>query len=185
MKIEFVSKNYNDSERLVRIVETKLESLCKFLPDEVNSIVKLKAFGKDGEQMKYTMGVLIKFRGKVIRSEVTSFNMWDNIDIIMPKLESQLSKIKDKRIGGSVKGINSFEENDEEPKNGALSQPKDIGKIVKIKNFQISIITVEQAIEEIELLDHDFFVFVNAEDNKVSVLYKRQDGNYGLISPEY
>jgi putative sigma-54 modulation protein len=111
--------------------------------------------------------------------------MWDNIDKIMPKLESQLAKIKDKRVVESVKGINDFDEIIEEIKDRPFFQQKDKAKVVKIKNYQISIITVEQAIEEIELLDHDFYVFVNAEDNKVSVLYKRQDGNYGLISPEY
>jgi putative sigma-54 modulation protein len=58
-------------------------------------------------------------------------------------------------------------------------------KILKVKNYHISIITPEQAIEEMELLDHSFYVFLNAEDNKVSVVYKRMDGNYGLISPEY
>ena len=59
------------------------------------------------------------------------------------------------------------------------------GKVVKVKNFDISIVTVDEAIAELELLDHDFYVFVNAENNKVSVVYKRHDGDYGLLTPEY
>ena len=59
------------------------------------------------------------------------------------------------------------------------------GKVVKEKNFDISIVTVDDAIAEMDLLDHDFYVFVNAENNKVSVVYKRHDGDYGLITPEY
>ena len=66
----------------------------------------------------------------------------------------------------------------------AVSKDK-LGKIVKEKRFDISIVTVEDAIAELELLDHDFYVFVNAENNKVSVVYKRHDGDYGLITPEY
>ena len=60
-----------------------------------------------------------------------------------------------------------------------------LGKVVKVKNFDISIVTVDEAIAELELLDHDFYVFVNAENNKVSVVYKRHDGDYGLLTPEY
>lgn len=183
MKVEFVSRNYNDSERLVRIVQNKLDSLCKFLPDDTKSIVKLTGFGKDGEQMKYTMEISITFKGATIRAEKTSFNMWDNIDTLIPKLESQLSRIKDKKNNSIFKPTSPIDFD-------STSIPKEKNdnnspKIVKIKNYNISIINVEEAIEEMELLDHNFYVFVNAQDNKVSVVYKRLDGNYGLISPEY
>lgn len=183
MKVEFVSRNYNESDRLVRIVENKLDTLCKFLPDDTKSTVKLTGFGKDGEQMKYTMEISITFKGTTIRAEKTSFNMWDNIDTLIPKLESQLSRLKDKRNNNFSKpasleyDVSSFEEKEKIDSNSP--------KVVKVKNYSISIISVEQAIEEMELLDHTFYVFVNADDNKVSVVYKRLDGNYGLISPEY
>ena len=69
--------------------------------------------------------------------------------------------------------------------NAINTQEEKAGKFVKVKNFNISIVTLDEAISELELLDHDFYVFVNAENNKVSVVYKRHDGDYGLLTPEY
>lgn len=185
MKIEFVSKNYVGSDRLEKIIESKLYSLEKFLPEETNVIVKLKAFGKEGEQMKNTMEISLQYKGQNIRSEVTTFSMWDNIDKIMPKLESQLTKIKDRKNSlTSKKRATEINLDDKINKIIDRDNVEEYGKVVKIKNFNISIISVDEAIENLELLDHNFYVFVNKEDTKISVLYKRLDGNYGLISPE-
>ena len=106
--------------------------------------------------------------------------MYDNIDLLIPKLERQISKYRDRLISKQSKKVAPVQVEEEE----VVPQEK-AGKVVKVKNFDISIITVDEAVEELELLDHDFYVFVNAENNKVSVVYKRHDGDYGLLTPEY
>ena len=117
-----------------------------------------------------------------MRSEVTSDNMYDNIDIVLPKIERQIVKYR-KRFDNKLRK-EAFEapiyEKNEEIDNKTVS-----GKLVKEKKFEIAMTTVSNAIEEMELLDHNFYVFMNEETEKVCVVYKRNDGNYGLILPEY
>lgn len=181
MITKFKTKNYGDNKRIERVITSKLEVLNKFVSEDTIATVMLKSFGKEGEQYKFTLEISIQVKGQTIRSEHTSYNMWDNIDIVIPKLESQLTKIRKKKGEYNTKPNSIIVESEVDfPSNENYNN-----KIVKVKNYNISIITPDQAIEEMELLDHSFYVFLNAEDNKVSVVYKRMDGNYGLISPEY
>ncbi len=177
MRIELISKGYNEGNRLVSVIEKKLSKLDKFFTTEASAKIKLSTIGKD----KYTMEITIAFGGQIVRSEVTSGNMYDNIDLIAPKLERQIAKYRDRLLSKQPKPALPLKIDEDE----VVSSPEKAGKVVKVKNFDISIITVDDAIAELELLDHDFYVFVNAENNKVSVVYKRQDGDYGLITPEY
>lgn len=174
MRIEIISKNYKESERLLNILEKKLAKLDKYFSDEADANVKLSI--TNGE--KFTMEVTIRGAGKTIRSETTSDNMYDNIDILLPKLERQIAKNRNRYEKGKRGGYIDAPVVDE-PEVGQY------GKVVKVKRFDISITTVDDAIAEMELLDHTFHIFVNADTNKVSVVYKRDDGDYGLITPEY
>ncbi len=176
MRIELISKGYNEGNRLVSVIEKKLSKFDKFFQDEASAKIKLSTVGKD----KYTMEITINFAGQLVRSEVTSANMYDNIDLLIPKLERQIAKYRDRLISKQSKKVAPIEIEEEE-----IAQEEKAGKVVKVKNFNISIVTVDEAIAELELLDHDFYVFVNAENNKVSVVYKRHDGDYGLLTPEY
>ncbi len=177
MRIELISKGYNEGNRLVSVIEKKLSKLDKFFQTEPSAKIKLSTVGKD----KYTMEITISFGGQIVRSEVTSDNMYDNIDLIAPKLERQIAKYRDRISSKQPKKALPLKFEEDE----VQETTENIGKIVKVKNFNISIITVDEAVAELELLDHDFYVFVNADNNKVSVVYKRNDGDYGLITPEY
>lgn len=176
MRIEMISKGYNEGNRLVSVIEKKLTKLDKYFPEDATAKVKLSTVGKD----KFTMEITILFNGQMARSEVTSGNMYDNIDLILPKLERQIAKFRDRQNSKQPKKLLPLDTVKEDEETA-----ESFGKVVKVKNFNISIITVDDAIAELELLDHDFYVFVNAENNKVSVVYKRRDGDYGLLTPEY
>ncbi len=177
MKIELVSKNYNEGMRLVNVIEKKLSRLDKYFSGDAEALVKLSTVGTD----KYTMEITVRFGGYIARAEVTSQNMYDNIDLALPKLEKQIAKFRDRMNSKTPKKALPLKTEPTEEAAAAES----FGKVVKEKNFDISIVTVDDAIAEMDLLDHDFYVFVNAENNKVSVVYKRHDGDYGLITPEY
>lgn len=176
MRIELISKGYNEGNRLVSVIEKKLSKFDKYFSKEGAAKIKLSTVGKD----KFTMEITISVGGALVRSEVTSDNMYDNIDLIIPKLERQLSKYRERMLSKQPKKALPLKLDEEIAP--AKEKP---GKVVKVKNFDISIITVDEAVAELELLDHDFYVFVNAENNKVSVVYKRHDGDYGLLTPEY
>ncbi len=177
MIIELVSKNYNEGNRLVNVIEKKLSRLDKYFSGDAEALVKLSTVGTE----KYTMEITVRFGGYIARAEVTSQNMYDNIDLVLPKLEKQIAKFRDRMNSKVPKKALPLKTEPAE----AVPAAEKMGNIVKEKNFNISIVTVEEAIAEMELLDHDFYVFVNADNNKVSVVYTRHDGDYGLITPEY
>lgn len=177
MKIELVSKNYNEGSRLVSVIEKKLGKLDKYFSGDADALVKLSTVGND----KFTMEITVRFGGYIARAEVTGSNMYDNIDLILPKLEKQIARFRDRMNSKMPKKALPLKTDVEE----AAAPREYYGNIVKEKHFDISIVTVDEAIAEMELLDHDFYVFVNAENNRVSVVYKRHDGDYGLITPEY
>ncbi len=179
MRIELISKGYNEGNRLVSVIEKKLGKLDKYFPDDsAEAKVKLSTVSTD----KFRMEVTIRFAGFIARAEVTSDNMYDNIDLVLPKLDKQINKFRARINSKTPK--NALPLNPPADEDAAMSKDK-LGKVVREKKFDISIVTVEDAIAELELLDHDFYVFVNAENNRVSVVYKRHDGDYGLITPEY
>ena len=177
MKIELVSKNYNEGSRLVSVIEKKLGKLDKYFSGDADALVKLSTVGND----KFTMEITVRFGGYIARAEVTGSNMYDNIDLILPKLEKQIARFRDRMNSKMPKKALPLKTDVEE----AAAPREYYGNIVKEKHFDISIVTVDEAIAEMEFLDHDFYVFVNAENNRVSVVYKRHDGDYGLITPEY
>ena len=117
------------------------------------------------------------------RSEVTSDNMYNNIDLALPKIEKQIvkqgskfkSKLKkDAFLSNELMFLAQTEE-----------EVKVSPKLVKTKSFELDPLTVEDAESYMEALDHNFFIFLNAETGKVNVIYKRNDTNYGLIEVNY
>ncbi len=177
MRIEFISRNYKESNKIKDIIEQKMSKLDKFFDDGAVAKIQLSGLKND----RYTMEISIKQIGMTVpvRAETTSGNMYENIDILVPKLDRQMRKYRTRMDQRKFKNKGQAVAEESSPAVDELS------KIVKVKNFNISIITMDDAIAELELLDHNFYVFVDANTNKVSVVYKRNDGNYGLISPEY
>lgn len=181
MRIEIIAKNYKESNRLEGVLEKKMTRLEKYFTGDASAKVKLTTQANG----KYTMEITVFQAGlpAPIRAEVTTDNMYDNVDILLPKIERQIAKFRTRQEGKKKERAALPAVHDEVE--AEVKEKSKYGKIVKVKNFEISIITVEEAIEELELLDHNFYVFVNAEDNKVSVVYRRHDDDYGLITPEY
>ena len=171
MRIEFVCRNYTASEKLKDIITRKIDKLDKFFDDDTKAKVVLKE-NKNIETLEITVAVT----GGLIRSEVSGDNMYNLIDIALPKIEKQIvrhyGKIKDKKFKvkdvAAVEAVSAIEKEPEK-------------KVVRSKAYTMVPMTVEDAIEEMELLGHDFFVFLDRASGNVSVLYTRNDGDYGLI----
>ncbi len=168
MKIDFLCRNYDASDKLKDVITKKVDRLDKFFEEDT----KVKIVLKEANSVQ-TMELTIAVANGVLRSEVSGKNMYDLIDIALPKLEKQIikhhSKMKDKKF--KIKDVMQ-----EEAK--TVEQPKEV---VRSKAFELVPMTVEDAIEEMELVGHDFYVFLNRATGNVSVLYTRRDENYGLI----
>ena len=130
--------------------------------------------------------VTIFVNGKIIRSEESSEDMYASIDLVSNKLERQLKKYKDihyrsqqhidkKRAGQNLELVNIIVENEE--------NNKQKNKIIKSKKFKLLPLTPEEAVQELDLIEHDFYVFINSKTKQINTIYRRKDGNYGLIEP--
>ena len=125
--------------------------------------------------------VTIPVKGNIIRSEQESDDMYVSIDLVEEVIERQLRKYKNKLVAKNQEG-NNFSKTLFETEE---SIEDDEVKIVRTKRFGIKPMYPEDACVQMELLGHNFFVFFNAENEEVNVVYKRKDGSFGLIEPEF
>ena len=176
MKFDIYAKNYEVGDKLKNVTEQKLAKLDKyFKDDETTAKVNFKKQGNS-----FTTEIMLDFNGKFVRATATSDNFYDNLDIILPKLEGQIRKHRtkfDKHNKNAAFSDASVYDLKHEEENGKQ-------QIVKKKNFVLTPMTVKEAEEEMELLGHSFYVFLDAKTNTVQVLYKRNDGDLGLIEPQ-
>ena len=158
-------------------VTSKLGKLERYFTPDTEIIVTLSV-EKDRQKIEVTIPV----KGDIIRSEQTSTDMYVSIDLVEEVIERQLRKYKNKLIARHQEG-GTFKQEffEEEP---AIDSNDEI-QIVRTKKFGIKPMFPEDACVQMELLGHDFFVFSNAETEEVNVVYKRKNGTFGLIEPEF
>lgn len=175
MKIEIIAKNYKPADKLKEIIEKKLDKFSRYFDENTIARVMLKELNKD----KYAMEITVNFDGgKIMRSEVVSDNMYDNIDMCLPKLERQVRKFKTKQ--------------NKKVKEAPIVQPiyetepeiKEL-EIARVKPTALKRMTVKDAITELELLGHTFYVFVNEDNGMCNIVYLREAGGVGLLDLIY
>ena len=174
MKFTIVGKNINVTEGLRLAVEDKIGKLEKYFTPDTEVHVTLSV-----EKERQKIEVTIPVKGNIIRSEQVSNDMYVSIDLVEEIIERQLKKYKTRIIDKHQDGSSfkqDFLEND-------YVDDEEI-KIVRTKRFDIKPMYPEDACVQMELLGHNFFVFVNAETDQVSVVYKRKGGTYGLIEAD-
>ena len=178
MRIDIIERNgFTVSQRLDRILREKLNKLEKYFDGDVNAkVVCMK------EAKLEKLEITITSKGVLYRSEVASDNMYNNIDLALPKLEKQIVRNSEKKKNIKAKG--SKQENFL-PFEFIEEEPEELPAIYKKKTFDLDPMLIDDARFAIERLGHDFFVFLNAEIRKINILYKRRDGKYGLIDLVY
>lgn len=171
MKLQFIGKNIEITDALKEITAKKFEKLDKFFSKDIEGKVTFSSVKND----KIFEATIYLPNSTILRAEESTSDMYTSIDIVLDNLERQIRKNKTK-LQKKYQALETirFEK---------ISEPveEEEPKIVRVKNFDVSTMSEEEAILQIELLNHDFFIFKNAKDSKTNVLYKRKDGNYGLI----
>lgn len=175
MKVKVIGRNVEVTKALKEIVEKKVSRLEKYFKPEVEANVLLSV-----QKSTHTAEVTIPFNGVILRAEEANGDMYNSVDLVIEKIERQIRKQKTKmqrKIQGEslIYGLIPEENNEDEKE----------GKVVKTKRFAIKPMATEEAILQMELLGHNFFVYMDDETSEVNVIYKRKDGNYGLIEPEF
>ncbi|OEF99489.1 ribosomal subunit interface protein [Vulcanibacillus modesticaldus] len=181
MNFNIRGENIEVTNALREYVEKKVGRIEKYFDTPPTSDVKVTMkVVKDVHSVEVT----ILLPGVVLRGEESNEDMYAAIDLVVEKIERQIRKHKTKinrkfRQEGSLKTL--FKE---EPNNKNEDEEDDI-KVVKTKRFNIKPMDVEEAILQMDMLGHSFFVFSNSETEEMNVVYKRKDGRYGLIEPEF
>lgn len=178
MRVSVIGKNMTATSALKEMVEKKISKVEKFFGPEVNAKATLSV-----QKNKQKIEVTIPFNGIILRAEEASDDMYKSIDLVVSKLERQIRKQRTKLSRKNHESLR-FAQIDEV----AIENSNDIeenGKVVKVKKFGVKPMSVEEAVLQMELIGHNFFLFQDSEENKVNVIYKRKDGDYGLLEPDY
>lgn len=135
-----------------------------------------------GEQ--FVAQFTIALPGNILRSEVWNHDLLTAVNQTVTKMERQIRRYRDRKIQRGRRATSLSQLAIEQDATAAAAEAEPVGRIVRTKRFDMAPMGTDEAIEQLELLGHDFFVFFNPDSSQVNVLYRRRDGNYGLIEPE-
>lgn len=179
MQVAVRGKNIEVTNALREYVEKKLGKIEKFVDHPVNAQVNLYV-----ERGRHIVEVTAGMNGLLLRGEESTGDMYASIDLVSDKLEKQVQKYRARLRRRKDSGAAAAEAAAAAVETDDFSADLD-GKVVKTKRFPVKPLTVDEAILQMDLVSHDFFVFVNSDTHKVNVVYRRRDGDYGLLEPEY
>ncbi|QNO14459.1 ribosome-associated translation inhibitor RaiA [Alkalicella caledoniensis] len=179
MKIISRGKNIQVTEGLKQHIDKRIGKLEKYFEENTEAQVTLSVT-KDVHAVDVT--VLLN-GGMLLRAEEQSSDMYASIDQVIEKLERQTRKYKTrvnrKSRQQSIKDFNGA--GAPVPVEDDISEPQ----IARVKKFNMKPMMTDEAILQMDMLGHDFFVFINGENEEVNVVYKRKNGDYGVIEPEF
>lgn len=169
MNIIITGRHLELTDNLKEYAEEKIKKFGKYLTNISDIAVTLSV-----EKYRHKAEVLLKVNGVMIQAESITGEMYSSIDEVVEKLDRQIKKHKEK-IVSHRKG--------EDRAQVSLKSQESSPSIIKKKSFNIKPMSPEEAAMQMELLDKNFFIFTNASSGSINVLYKRTDGNLGLIEP--
>lgn len=176
MKYTIIGRNIEVTDNIKDSVENKLERLAKYFAQDSEAKVTM---GTDGDMQKIEVTIPTKLG--FIRAEDAGYDLYNSIDNVAAIIEKQIKKYKSKIID---KKQNSLSFSDAFIAENYPEEDEENIKIVKTKSFALKPMDAEEACLQMEMLGHNFFVFLNMDTNKVNVVYKRKGNSYGLIEPE-
>ena len=172
MNIIVTGRHLEVTDALKTYVEKKVKRFDRYIANIAEANVTLAV-----EKYRHKAEVLLKVNGVLIQAEAITGEVYSSIDEVAGKLERQIKKYKEKlvshRKGEGKPGPDTLE----------TAAPQEEGKIIKNKRFALKPMSPDEAVMQMELLDKDFFVFTNDNSGDINVLYRRRDGNFGLIEP--
>jgi len=179
MELQITGINVEIIPSMRRYVERKLGKLNRHLPHIIESKVEISEEKTKSPQQRYLVRMTVDGNGAVFHGEERGEDLFKAIDKIASTMTRQMEHHKGKLYD---KGRGSSPARDEQGEDIATEEPD--GKVVKVKQFIIKPMTLTEAIDQMVLLKHDFFLFFDADTEETKLLYRRKDGNYGLIVPE-
>jgi putative sigma-54 modulation protein len=193
MHVTVTGRNIDLTTALKDYLIEKLKRAQKHFDQPLDATALLSVAKNPSIANNQTAEVTLKVNGTVIRGEESTENMYASIDLVADKIERQLRKYKTRYWQRAAKGradspvpfdISVDDDDDYFIEEKAVPFEPIRPKIVRSKKFPLKPMKPEEAASHMDLLGHDFFMFINSETNQVNTVYHRRDGNYGLIEPD-
>jgi len=177
MRLHVKGKNVEVSDAIHEYAERKLGKLSPQLAEQTHVELELAVEKNPSIADNHIAEATIFTKGPVLRAREASSDMKASIDVLVDKLERQVKRYRQKRR-------HEHEWHERSNGNAPAEVPAEEGAmIVKTKQFVLNGMSPEEAVEQLELIGHDFFVFRNSESGEINVVYRRRDGDYGVIEP--
>ena len=188
MELTITVKNINLTPDVEKYAQTRLSRLDRRLRQSVPARMMLRKEDTRRSDEQYVAEVTAELKGAILRGEARAESVASAIDRVTDVLESQIGRYKTRRKRRGKKGLSEFEDHisemlsEQEPDEDSPEVLSD-GRVVREKSHPMSRMTIEEAASQMDLLGHDFYLFLNAETGASNVVYRRHDGDYGLIVP--
>lgn len=187
MKLVIQGKNIEITEAIHEYVHQKIEKAVNHFQNLTTEVdVHLSVARNPRINPKQTAEVTIYASGAVVRAEESSENLYASIDLVADKIARQLRKYKEKRHEKSHATVKATDVLSQQPVIEDLVSdrtPELPEQVLRTKYFAMPPMTVDEALEQLDLVDHDFYMFRNAESGEINVIYERNHGGYGVIQP--
>lgn len=181
MDVVIKSRNLEVNERLKEHIEKKVSKLDRFLPNIGEARVELRLQQTKSLEDRHVVQLTLISNSTILRAEERSSDLYNSLDAVLDKMTRQIERYKGKHWRSQVRSQPSIGEEFAPAPEPELDS--EVG-VARVKRFETRPMGVEEAIEQMELLGHDFFLFYNMATSSYSVVYKRHDGGYGLLLPE-
>lgn len=184
MRIVVQGKNIDVTPALRDYAEKRMAKVRKYFPDDVNIEVNVVL---SVERNEHIAEVTVHVQSLLVRAERRTDDMYASIDGCLDRVERQVRRHKNRlqrRLQSGPKLGELSAQHVSSPA-GVEHDEDDLPKVVRTKRFPVKPMVIDEALMQMDLLGHDFFVFSNADSEQINVLYKRKDGNIGLIEPDY
>ncbi|MDD5602864.1 MAG: ribosome-associated translation inhibitor RaiA [Eubacteriales bacterium] len=175
MKYIITARNFDVTEGLKERIYKKMGKLEKFFNQDTEAAVTLNI-----QKNRHRVEVTIPFNGVIIRAEEENGDMYSSIDKVVDVVERQIRRNRTRL----EKRLREGAFRSEETMAGQNIEEEKEFNIIKIKRFEIKPMPVEEAILQMNLVGHEFYVFINSGNSRTNVVYRRKNGGYGLIEPE-
>lgn len=188
MKLLIQGNNIEVTDAIRNYVQEKLEKAVKHFENITSKVdVHLSVARNPRISQKHTAEVTVNTNGKVIRAQESSEDLYASIDLVSDKIARQLRKYKEKHL---------YKKTHAQPKTGEIVSEEPVesdlvgdrtpelpGEVVRTKYFAMPPMSINEALEQLQLVDHDFYMFCNRETGEINVIYARNHGGYGVIQP--
>ncbi|MBN2390614.1 MAG: ribosome-associated translation inhibitor RaiA [Anaerolineae bacterium] len=180
--LQIYTRNIELTERLRDYVETKVAKFERFLPSLETIRVDLSESNARDSSRRMVAQITINVPKAILRAEERAGDIFAAIDAVMDKMYRRVDRYKGRKTT-KRRAVPMTAEPLEAVAEEALEE--EAPNIVRVKEFEVHSITPEEAVEQMELLDHLFYIYLDGNDGRLSVIYRREAGNYGVLKPVY